>query len=487
MRRLSPRPDAVLLVRPEHGQQVVSAACPRSQRAGVRAGLSLAHARVLLAGWTPHVEEEDRAGDENALRALARWAARRWSPIVGMDGVDGLLLDTTGCDHLFGGEEGLVGSVRRGVRGLGLTPRIALASTIGAAWAVARFADLPGHARDAGIIAPGTERQAIAPLPTPALRLDPDAVDSLAEVGIERVGQVLDVARGALPSRYGPELLHRIDQALGQAYEGIERVGEEGAIEAWRELAGGTTRLESVEGVVRLLLEEIVGTLAARESALRGLDATFERLGGEARRLSIRVAQPTRDAKHLWSLLRPHVERLDMGCGVERASLRVVGCVRVAHRQGSLAGDDAWRSDREVGALLDTLASRLGRERLFRVEPEPRHHPERSFRCVPADEGDPRAAPACSPPGPRPSRLIDPPAPAQAVALSPDGPILRLRWARHEHQIRASVGPERIGPQWWTAREPTRDYYRVQDERGRWLWVFRELDSSRWFVHGEWS
>ncbi len=482
MRRLSPRPDAVLLVRPEHGQQVVAAACPRAQGAGVRAGLSLAHARVLLAGCTAHVGDEDRAGDENALRALARWAARRWSPIVGVDGVDGLLMDTTGCDHLFGGDAGLVASVERGVRALGLTPRVAVASTIGAAWAVARFAE-----GSRGIIAPGMERQALAPLPTPALRLDPEAVESLADVGIERVGQVLDVARGALPSRYGPELLRRIDQALGLAYEGIERVGEEGVIEAWRELPGGTTRLESVEGVVRLLLEEIAGKLAARESALRGLDAAFERLGGEPRRLSIRVAQPTRDAKHLWSLLRPHVERLDMGFGVERIGLRVVGCARVAHRQGSLAGDDAWRSEREVGALLDTLASRLGRERLFRVEPLPRHHPERSFRCVPGDEGAARAAPPCPPPGPRPSRLIDPPAPAQAVALTPDGPILRLRWARHEHRVVSSIGPERIGPQWWRGREPTRDYYRVQDERGRWLWIFRELESSRWFVHGEWS
>ncbi len=487
MRRLTPRPDAVLLVRPEHGQQVVSDACRRARRAGVRAGLSLAHARVLLAGCVLHVGDEDVAGDEAALRALARWASRRWSPIVGVDGLDGLLMDTTGCDHLFGAEAGLVASVRRGVRALGLTPRIALASTIGAAWAVARFTDPAPRACGAGIIAPGAEREAIAPLPTPALRLDPEAVESLAEVGIERVGQLLGVARRALPSRYGPELLLRIDQALGLAHEGIERVGEGVVVEASRELAGGTTRLESVEMVVRLLLEEIGAALAARESGLRGLDATFERLDGEPRRLSIRVAQPTRDAKHLWSLLRPHVERMDMGCGVERIRLRVVGSVRVAHRQGCLGGDDAWRSDREVGALLDTLVSRLGRERLFRVEPIPRHHPERSFRCIRADEDAPRTAPACPRPGPRPSRLIDPPCPARATALTPDGPVLLLRWGRREHRIRASVGPERIGPQWWRAREPTRDYYRVQDEAGRWLWIFRELESSRWFVHGEWS
>ncbi len=72
------------------------------------------------------------------------------------------------------------------------------------------------------------------------------------------------------------------------------------------------------------------------------------------------------------------------------------------------------------------------------------------------------------------------------MALHPDGPVRRVRWEGRDHVILTSVGPERIGPEWWKGREATRDYFRVQDEGGRWLWLFREADGGRWFVHGEW-
>jgi 16S rRNA (cytosine967-C5)-methyltransferase len=31
-----------------------------------------------------------------------------------------------------------------------------------------------------------------------------------------------------------------------------------------------------------------------------------------------------------------------------------------------------------------------------------------------------------------------------------------------------------------------RDYFEIEDEHGRRLWVYRELRSNRWFVHGQW-
>jgi len=94
----------------------------------------------------------------------------------------------------------------------------------------------------------------------------------------------------------------------------------------------------------------------------------------------------------------------------------------------------------------------------------------------------------------------------EAISLTPDGPPKRLRggkwgkewsgkwggewggeWGRGEHEITASIGPERIAGEWWRKNEPTRDYFAVQDDAGRWLWVYRELETGRWFVHGRWS
>jgi protein ImuB len=96
---------------------------------------------------------------------------------------------------------------------------------------------------------------------------------------------------------------------------------------------------------------------------------------------------------------------------------------------------------------------------------------------------------------PRPSRLFDTPEPIKVVAIVPDGPPSWMAWRGQAHTVRSSLSPERIGLPWWDHHDAagTRDYYEVQDELGRWLWVFRERRTSsrsaacRWFVHGEWA
>ena len=88
--------------------------------------------------------------------------------------------------------------------------------------------------------------------------------------------------------------------------------------------------------------------------------------------------------------------------------------------------------------------------------------------------------------------VLTEPEPAEVIALTPDGPPQTLRWRGVDHTVLASQGPERIGGEWWRGRHPspvwaTRDYFRVQDERGRWLWLYRVLETGRWFVHGQWA
>lgn len=111
----------------------------------------------------------------------------------------------------------------------------------------------------------------------------------------------------------------------------------------------------------------------------------------------------------------------------------------------------------------------------------------------------------------RPTTLLSRPEPADVMALTPDGPVLGLGWRGWRWRVVSSVGPERIGAEWWrwgaerdrseaektkrsarsrarnAAPPPDRDYFAVQVETGRWLWVCRQVGTGRWFVHGEWS
>jgi protein ImuB len=92
----------------------------------------------------------------------------------------------------------------------------------------------------------------------------------------------------------------------------------------------------------------------------------------------------------------------------------------------------------------------------------------------------------------RPLRLFAKPEPVDVMAEVPDGPPARFRWRRALHQVAHAEGPERIAMEWWRSDrgEPTRDYFRIEDEKGRRFWLYRdglydrETENPRWFMHG---
>lgn len=471
------------------GKQAIDHVCPRAHAAGVRPGMSLAHGRALACARSkevrvlPHEPDRDAAG----LAALSR-ACLRWSPLVRAEPPDAVVLDITGCEHLFGGEQGLAEAVHAWLARLAITARIGIASSVGAAWALAHF----GHGEIAAIPR-GGECQALSPLPVAALRIEPQAAAALGEVGITTVGELLAVTRTSLPGRYGAPLLRRVDQALGLIAEPVDGPREEEPARRSTEIFAGTTRWEDIAEITRRMLAELIADLRRREAVIARLDAHFARIDAPPVTIIVEVTRPTRAHSHLWSLLRPRLERLHMGHGVERIELHAAKLGRIAHAQRGLAGIDDDRSregsEAELARMLETMAARLGPHRLHRPSPRASHRPERAFALEPGLAARFSAAAGPSPPPParaRPTVLLETPEPARAIALAPEGPLLRLWWRGEERSIAACIGPERIAGEWWLAREPSRDYFRIQDGRGTWLWVFRE-SSGAWLVHGVWA
>ena len=140
----------------------------------------------------------------SVVNRLARNIVARFSPILGLEPTDpqSLLLDITGLAHLFGGESGLAGEIVRDFVRLRLNIHLAVADTIGAAWAAAGKEEGKAEGRrrqgqtrmiilrissSALIIPPGQNAAAfLRPLPIEALRLPGETVRLLAELGIFR-------------------------------------------------------------------------------------------------------------------------------------------------------------------------------------------------------------------------------------------------------------------------------------------------------------
>src|SRR5580704_6531235 len=147
------------------GRQLLAAVNPAAAAKGIAAGMPLADALSFLPGLLTRPAE--LAEDAAALRRLAECCGR-YSPWTAPDGADGIKIEATGSAHLWGGEAALVADLGRRLARQGVAHRIAIAGTLGAASALARFAAAAGRPP---IVGPDDTQAALAPLPVEALRL----------------------------------------------------------------------------------------------------------------------------------------------------------------------------------------------------------------------------------------------------------------------------------------------------------------------------
>ncbi|MFG1418776.1 hypothetical protein V5F38_11475 [Xanthobacter sp. V0B-10] len=380
-RRMSPEARACprVVVAMEKGVLRLAAVNAPAAALGLAPGLPLADARARH----PALEVSEAEPDE-AARMLARLAdaCERYTPLVSLDGADGLMLDVTGCAHLFGGEEGLVRDLLRRVAAAGFTGRAALAATGGAAFALARFA--PGRG---GVVVPAEEDLSalLAPLPPDALRLDGPAVEALARLGFRRVGDLFGKPRAPLAARFGMDLLRRLDEALGHVPTAVDYRFPPPVFCAERILAEPVERVEDVLGLAAHLAGTLAGAMERHGAGARRLDLALFRVDGKVTRLSIGTSRPLRDPEVVRRLFAEKVaalSSLDPGFGFELVRLAVREAAPLDIRQEGFGADEDWAG--ALDALVDRLATRFGTERVLRLELQDRHMPEHACREVPA-------------------------------------------------------------------------------------------------------
>jgi protein ImuB len=486
-----------------HGGMRVVAVNLEAAAVGVAPGMPLAEARAVLPNLA--VAGADPAGDRALLESLADWCVRYtpWtaadadSPRTGGHGGDaGIWLDITGCAHLFDGEAALLADLVDRLGRFRLAAAATVADTPGAAWAVARF----GGARTA-IIAPGDAETALAPLPIAGLRLPPATIADLDMVGLRRIGDLMALPRAPLAARFGDAVLKSVDRALGHVDEPISPRWPVPAFRVRLAFAEPIGRQEDIAATARQLLGDLCQRLEAARRGVRRLELALFRTDGTVARAAIGTARPVRDPDHLARLFREKLDGLDPGFGVETAILAATVVEPLAAVQTTLQ-TDAEGPGEDLARLLDRLGNRLHPGNVVRLTARASHLPERACRPVPAASPAPSVDQAAAatehrPRQPRPAMLLPTPEPVQVVTPLPDGPPVLMQHGRSRHRIVAAEGPERIAPEWWLEDDGltsdrlarTRDYYRLEDDAGCRLWVFREgpyrADAApRWYLHG---
>ena len=176
--------------------------------------------------------DADPEGDRLGLEKLALWFQHRIAPIVAVDAPDGLILDTTGADHLHGGELPMLKDMVHRMAGAGFRAKAVVADTWGAAHAIARYGRAP-----IVVVPPGEIAGTLADLPLEALRLPDTIIDGLATLGVSRIGPLAAMPRAPLALRFGPDVARRLDQAFGRIGEAIVPVRPVDPVEVSRNFA----------------------------------------------------------------------------------------------------------------------------------------------------------------------------------------------------------------------------------------------------------
>lgn len=485
------RPLAV--VQEISGRAVLMAVNGCAEQGGATPGMSLADARALCPVLS--ALPVDPAADQALLERLADWCLR-YTPWVALDGADGLLLDVSGCAHLMGGEVVLLDDLRLRLEDAGLTVRTALAATPAAARALARCG------RNGAIVPADGTKAALSGLPVEGLAPPPDTLANLHRLGLRSIGDVLPLPRAALAARFGLDLALRLDHALGFSAEPINFRPFRPVYEERLVFAEPIGLRDDIERSLNILLQSMVKRLEPDGKGCRKLTLSFERVDGTVQAISAGTAAPVRDADHLARLFAEKLDTVEPGFGIDRAVLTAPVVEPLAPGQETIipaAAPGELGQTAGLAPLIDRLGSRLGLEHVIRLAPVDSHLPDRAVRRAPALDPVPDRWPRQPM---RPTRLLRRPEPIDVVAPLADGdpgePPGLFQWRGRRHRVQAAQGPERFAPEWWRQagawRRGTRDYYRIQDERGARFWVFRTGMSRRrafgapdWFMHGFFS
>ncbi|MEP3277931.1 MAG: DNA polymerase Y family protein [Stappiaceae bacterium] len=462
-----------------------------AQTQGIKRDETVSDARSRV----PNLEifPADKEADQALLAGLADWCDR-YTPLVALDGEDGLMLDISGCAHLFGGETSLIDDLIIRLKGQGFTAKAAIADTAAAAWAFARYSN-------GGVVVSGEHRIGLETLPLAALRLELALVGELSRTGLKQIRDLIGRPRAPLVNRFGSDLMRRLDLALGNEKTSICPRLPVPACMAERRFAEPIVYEEDIRRTILSLATRLSERLEERNEGIRAVELILFRVDGALSRLMVGTSRPVRTPVRILDLFTEKLQtlgdELDAGFGFDLIRLGAIEVQRLDPAQIDMAGETLAQDD--LACLIDRLGARLGMAQVARFLPQDTHLPERRTAEVPAAlvkedaflwSGETR--PGAEAPIERPIRLFERPEPVETIAAVPEGPPLRFRWRKALHEITRVEGPERIAAEWWRQEPdtPTRDYYRVEDDTGLRFWLYREglygreVENPRWYMHG---
>lgn len=299
----------------DHGRMIISAAVASVWVQGIGKGTVVADAKAIIPGLLAVQDEPLKY--ESVLQKIAAWFIR-YSPNVSINNEDDIVLDATGCTHLWGGEERYLRDIHTRLEKIGYKVHIAIADTIGVAWACAHFYD------EITVVPSGQQQQYLSILPPSALRIDPLTNEKLVKLGLKQIGLLYNISSASLRRRFGICFIERLQQALGYIDEPFVSIIPGAVFVERLECFDPVLTRPGIEIALEDLLQKICVRLKNEGQGIR--KAVFKIFTVENAEAFIEVGtnQSSVDSYHLFKLFELKIEKLEPGLGIELFVLQVL-------------------------------------------------------------------------------------------------------------------------------------------------------------------
>ncbi|MBO9204224.1 MULTISPECIES: Y-family DNA polymerase [Niastella] len=475
------RPDlknnAFVLSAATHGRMVITAANPLAQQLLIREGMALADARAIC----PSLQYfDDKPGLASQLwQRIAAWCIR-FTPTVALDPLGGILLDATGCSHLWGSEEAYVLDIINRLKARGYQAKAAMADTIGAAWAITRFGNEM-------IVEKNKQLGSLISLPPEALRLDENTIARLHKLGLSQIKSLVTIPSASLRRRFGPLILQRINQMMGKEPEFIEPIIPPEPYQVRLPCIEPIARIEGIEIALHTLLQQLCERMQKEGKGVRTANFKGYRVDSKTVGIQISTSKASCNVKHLFHLFEMKLSALEPDLGIELFLLEATNVEDYTPAQEEFWKESPALNDQHIAELIDRLSGRINPDAIQRYLPAEHHLPERAFKK--AGSLTEQSTTQWQTNKPRPILLLEKPEKITVTAPIPDYPPMNFRYKGQFHKVVKADGPERIEQEWWIEEGEHRDYYTVEDEQGCRYWLFRaghydEEKKPYWFIHG---
>ncbi|MDP6399260.1 MAG: DNA polymerase Y family protein [Arenicellales bacterium] len=431
---------------------------PAATKSGIQAGMTLTAAQALNPAL--HAIPRDISAESDRLQRLALLAGN-WTPAVSIV-EDSLLLDIAGSTRLFGGIKQLLEQIRLWIASETLAPCVSVMPTPASAVLCARTG------KALCITAREHIRSAIRELPARTLITDSKRQRALNRFGINTLGDLLRLPRDGLARRLGPDLVQRLDKLLGQQPDPQNAITPLPVFRQRIVFDAGIANTEQLAPFMKTLLGKLQAHLTRHHILAEQLEWHLVNESDLSHRIPVYLTQPHRDTVGLMKLSRLALEKFKTKDVITHLVLKASRFAPLPSSSEDIFSILPKAADRGR-SLVERLQNRLGRCAVQGLRIQPDHRPEKAWdRC---DAGETGALPYGAQ---RPLWLLETP---RSVRVSQGQLVLG------DQQLLLQRQRERICSGWWDSQPVRRDYYHARTAALQ-AWVFRDLDSGNWCLHG---